>query len=344
MKKTHFTFVAIITIFSFLLIACSDDNDDDDNQNKHQITDILEFDIDINSENKSVIVETISKYLIRDFGNGVIDTLFPGEGYTHILSARAYTYPSNSMDRTFTIKLRLEEPLYVEIRGKECSNLVLDASETIQYLQLEGFNNIARFNFSNFPNLYTLIVRNWSEMQNIDVRSCVKLEKFVVSQTNISELDLSNNTDITFLDCAQNQLQSLNLSSTIDLEELWAFDNNLTHLDLSANRKLRNLSCAKNALTSLNLSGLKYLNVMRLSNNLIEKIIMDEQPDLREMSVINNLLDKAEIENLFNALPRTSDKYQTVHIFNNPGTELSDKSIAKNKGWVVDTISDRWVD
>ena len=68
------------------------------------------------------------------------------------------------------------------------------------------------------------------------------------SDNNLTELDLSGNTELLSLDCSDNTLTELDLSGNTELLSLDCSDNTLTELDLGNNTELSSLSCSGNAL------------------------------------------------------------------------------------------------
>lgn len=83
----------------------------------------------------------------------------------------------------------------------------------------------------------------------------------------LTELDVSSNTALTYLDCSGgreyieennvsviSQLTTLNVSNNPALEHLDCYNNQLTALDVSKNTQLKDLGCQSNHLTSLDLS------------------------------------------------------------------------------------------
>ena len=85
----------------------------------------------------------------------------------------------------------------------------------------------------------------------------------------LSELDLSQNTDISELNCASNNLSQLDLSNNVSLGYLECRENNLSVLDISHNPELYYLSCKNNNLSLLNLSANPLLayDVVRAEGN-----------------------------------------------------------------------------
>jgi len=79
------------------------------------------------------------------------------------------------------------------------------------------------------------------------------------SQNNLATLDVSNNTNLEQLDCSQCNLAELDVSHNKELGRLYCQDNQLTELDVFNNKNLWRLECYKNnirgtAMTALVLS------------------------------------------------------------------------------------------
>ena len=71
---------------------------------------------------------------------------------------------------------------------------------------------------------------------------------------NLTAIDPSHNTQLTYLDCSSNPLSSLDVSHNTQLTKLICSNNRLTSLDVSKNTQLEILDCYSNPLTSLDVS------------------------------------------------------------------------------------------
>jgi hypothetical protein len=90
---------------------------------------------------------------------------------------------------------------------------------------------------------------------------------YAVLINQLTSLDVSNNTALTFLSCNENQLTSLDVSNNTALTELYCAFNQLTSLDVSANPALTALTCYTNQLTSLDVSSNNALTELYCFNN-----------------------------------------------------------------------------
>ena len=147
---------------------------------------------------------------------------------------------------------------------------------------------------------------------------------YVISIDSYVEHEYSNRNphiitikgNIKYLGCAGNNLTSLNVSGCTALTELDCYYNNLTSLDVSGCTALTGLDCAGNNLTSLDVSGCTALT---------------------ELDCLGNNLTSSALNQIFRDLPQVTSGY--IHIYDNPGSETCDKSIAENKGWYVYNIT-----
>ena len=152
---------------------------------------------------------------------------------------------------------------------------------------------------------------SWSGMQNYLADDSVMtvygdITKFDCSgnYNNITGIDLSHNTIITWFSCGKNSLQDLIVSSNKALKELYCYNNSIKTLDLDSTTELTKLSCARNSISSLDLSHNKKLKWLNCSDNrltgldvssniLLEKIICHK----------NNSLSTQALDLLYCSLP-----------------------------------------
>ena len=152
---------------------------------------------------------------------------------------------------------------------------------------------------------------SWSGMQNYLADDSVMtvygdITKFDCSgnYNNVTGIDLSHNTIITWFSCGKNSLQDLIVSSNKALKELYCYNNSIKTLNLDSTTELTKLSCARNSISSLDLSHNKKLKWLNCSDNrltgldvssniLLEKIICHK----------NNSLSTQALDRLYCSLP-----------------------------------------
>jgi Leucine-rich repeat (LRR) protein len=128
---------------------------------------------------------------------------------------------------------------------------------------------------------YLKIAGNWEEGILGGIKSIKGIEAFINLDTlrchynQLSSLDLSNNTSLTFLHCNENQLSSLDVSACNALRRLVCERNLLTKLDVSNNTFLEKVICSKNQLSTLDISH--HTALMRIG--------LRDNPNLQEVCV-----------------------------------------------------------
>ena len=161
---------------------------------------------------------------------------------------------------------------------------------------------------------------NCSDLTNLDVSKCPTLED-LECEGQFTSLDLSKNTALKMLDCKA-QLTSLNAGRCTALEALYCVGNKLTSLDVSKNTALVTLWCSGNQLTSLDVS---------------------KNVEMRDLQCQGNQLSASALNALFRTLIDNSGegilgKRRNIQMTSNPGTDNCDRSIAENRGWVVNNL------
>ena len=117
---------------------------------------------------------------------------------------------------------------------------------------------------------------NRSNLTTIDVSNNTQLKELKCYHTQLSSFDVSNNTQLTYLDCSSNPLSSLDVSKNTQLTKLICFNNRLTSLDVSKNTQLEILDCSSNLLTSLDLSQNTKLTGLYCSDNNFTTATLDD--------------------------------------------------------------------
>ena len=121
-----------------------------------------------------------------------------------------------------------------------------------------------------------------------------RLKELYCSDNQLTELDVSANTQLTKLQCDKNQLTSLDLSANTNLQELRCRDNNLGSLDVSGS-DLQYFYCSNNKLTSLNLDGHDSLKYFDCSNNKLPTLEIGTKNHLKQINCQQNKLNSLDV-------------------------------------------------
>ncbi|MGV8095270.1 MAG: hypothetical protein AB2L24_25735 [Mangrovibacterium sp.] len=157
---------------------------------------------------------------------------------------------------------------------------------------------------------------------------CSQLKQLDFSNIeNLTELDLSENSSLEYVELSATGVSSLNLGENENLTNLYLDYNNITSLDVTLLKNLKFLNISYSGLTSLQLD--------ENSNSM-----------LTEVMVNNNNLSAEALDAIFTALPKPyflkskanlSTPVAVISFNGNPGSETCNPTIATEKGWKIVT-------
>jgi hypothetical protein len=159
-------------------------------------------------------------------------------------------------------------------------------------------------------------------------------------QENISNIDISKNNELIYLNCRGN-FTSLDLSKNTALKELYCNNAKLTNLDASNCTSLIHLGCRDNILTNMNVSQctlLKSLDCGSLyvgAGNQLTSLDVSKCTVLKKMVCSDNNFSSSDLNELFETLHGNTIEEKRIYIGNNPGTSGCDRQIAIEKGWHI---------
>jgi len=123
------------------------------------------------------------------------------------------------------------------------------------------------------------------------------LTRFFCNNNNLSELDVSKNTQLWWLECHNNNLTKLDVGSNTLLQNFFCNNNNLSELDVSNNTLLRLLYCHNNNLTKLDVSSNTLLQNFICNNNNLSELDVSNNTLLRGLYCHNNNLSELDVSN-----------------------------------------------
>jgi hypothetical protein len=163
-------------------------------------------------------------------------------------------------------------------------------------------------------------------------------------------------TDLTYLNCSNNQLTSLDISENLNLWGIYCSENQLTNLDVSKNMNLGVLLCDGNQLSNLDVS--KNVKLLRLScgNNQLAKLDIIKNTQLHSLSCDQNQLTHLDLSKnmVLNSIFCSSNQLTILNISaienleglyctNNPFTTICVANVEvakKNTHWKKDATAE----
>ena len=153
----------------------------------------------------------------------------------------------------------------------------------------------------DFISLDTLIC-NSCGLSQVNISNNSELIYLSVHNNNLTSLDVSNNFQLSFLNCSFNQLSELNLTSNAQLTHLNCSVNELSFIDLSNISNLIYLNAGSNQLSNINVSSNTDLVTFHCSANQISSIDISQNINLTTLGCSNNNLLCLDMKNGHNLL------------------------------------------
>ena len=127
-----------------------------------------------------------------------------------------------------------------------------------------------------------------NQLTELDVSKNTALTYLDCDSNQLTELDVSNNTALEWLDCDSNQLTSLDVSNNVALEWLECSGNKFATIDLSKNTALTVFSCESCELTSIDFSNNTALKEIWLRNNQLAELDVSKNTGISALNCSGN--------------------------------------------------------
>ncbi len=126
------------------------------------------------------------------------------------------------------------------------------------------------------------------------------LKELNCSNNQLSELDVSHNTELERLYCSYNNLQQLSLENNTNLISLSSSFNRISSLDVSNKPRLKTLNSQMNPMTQLNLTGSTALEWINVANNALTNLDLSTNVELHYVNLFDNRLTSLNVDTLSN--------------------------------------------
>lgn len=123
------------------------------------------------------------------------------------------------------------------------------------------------------------------------------LECYYDNLTTIETIDLSNNKNLSKINCIYNKLEELDVSELPLLKEFYCDGNKLQSIDVSKNKQLKDFSCKENSLGTLNVSQNTELERLVCGHNNLTELDVSENKNLKKLWCYENKLSSLDLGN-----------------------------------------------
>ncbi|TDX84395.1 T9SS type A sorting domain-containing protein [Epilithonimonas xixisoli] len=262
-------------------------------------------------------------------GNPAINT--NGDNEIQVSEAIAFTGEIDCSNKGISLLLGIE--YFTEITGLNCS------LNSIQQLDLSNNKKLINLNCSGITvDEYGYNEAPDGQIEILNLNQNTNLKKLICSGNRLTNLDISKNLQLQYLDCSYNRnynynngneeiyIRNLDTSKNTNLRHLDVHNNQISTLDISKNIELEFLNCNYNKLSNLNLSynyKLKNLQCKNYSwvegSNLISSLDLTNNVNLETLNCSGNNLTNLDISRNSNLkfLDCKENKLVSINIFYN---------------------------
>lgn len=170
-----------------------------------------------------------------------------------------------------------------------------------------------------FVNIFALTCAD-NQISELDISQNTNLTSFSCGRNNLSEIDISSNTSLTLFQCNNNYITELDLTYNVQLETIVCYSNNIDTLHIENNTQLKLLICHVNNLNELNTSSNTLLEDLWINNNNISSFDFSSNPELYHLIIDFNPLTHIDLSNnpLLWRLFCSSTSLTELDLSNNP--------------------------
>ena len=203
------------------------------------------------------------------------------------------------------------------------------------------------FGIQFFPNLKKLVCYS-NQLTELDVSKNTVLEYLDCANNQLTGLDVRQNAALQSLDCSKNQLTSLDVRQNTKLDVLWCYQNQLTELDVRQNAALEYLYCYENPLTELDVRQNAKLVNLYCNQNQLTELVVSQNAKLVDLYCNDNQLTELNLSRNNKVFRlNANNNYLTSLNVNNTSINIdnsSSKFFAKNNTYPITVGSDRTFD
>lgn len=360
MKQQKLLFVWMAVFLLTGLASCSEEDKSvfGDDFEIPELTDAntIQFTVDASSDWKVLELHTGGGRMAVEWGDGRLQKV-----ESTAIGTTTYRYGNAKSNH---VRIWAEELDFCRVEGTllSISNLRIGNLPAMKDLSLDAIKGTKSIDLSvSCPNLETLSLVYWQDLENIELSGCSKLTSVTLyNMPKLTSLELGNLPVLRDFRYSSEGLTSLSLKglpalsgvscwNCDDLSSLEVDDNNkISSLELincavssadflSKMPSLAELNCNKNKLVRLDLSKNSSIRNLDCSNNLLESIILPTDNSLISLACHANHLTASALNSVFSVLNEYHGPLHGMYkisFYDNPdGENECAKDIFQKKGW-----------
>lgn len=157
------------------------------------------------------------------------------------------------------------------------------------------------FNLSDYPNLEVFDAYAARDLRKLDPSGCPKLLKLSADVTLLEELDVTKNANLSILNISETRITDIDLSGNPVLQQFFATssgaysDYSFEKFDFSHNPKLAYLYISDNKLTELDVTQNPELTILHVSRNYLTGLDLSKNENLINVNIRKNCMGFASM-------------------------------------------------
>jgi Leucine-rich repeat (LRR) protein len=257
--------------------------------------------------NTNYTITSSETWCSYSYGEIIVAQNTTNETRTAIVTVQSTEYPDLTC---FITVIQDAEPVYMAEISTSVSGFLAVAKKIIvnwgdgkitEHNNIDSSYILHQYSTSEFRTIRIygeeLTYLRVSSVTGLNVNGCKDLTGLHCSGT-FTSLDLSNNTELTYLLFSSSILTSLDLSKNTKLTHLFYEKNyRLISLDLSNNTNLTSLECSNNQLTSLDVSNNTNLTSLKCSDNQLTSLDLSNNTKLTYLECYRSSLTSLDVSN-----------------------------------------------
>lgn len=285
----------------------------------------------LTSEYPIILLEndlTQMTYVLDDTPDGDVTVVLKVTADNHL--SISYNYNDDLLDNADYYDLSSQESLYEYLNSYEnCPELTYVPDDNFEQALIDlGYDNVLD-DYVKTSNIKDITILNLDKRGISDatgIEDFSKLSILIISQNNLTDIDLSNNDSLVELQISVNNLTTLDVSKNLNLARLYVEGNNISEIDISNNLGLTRLAISGNPLVSLDVTLHKELTRLEVNNTLLESLNVTENIKLAYLDMNN--FNAEDYQHTINSIDLTNNPELITLIANH--TKLSSIDLSNN--------------
>ena len=295
MKRLFYLMLVVLGTAAF--VSCSKDDDDNNGGGNNNGEGVITVKIEDEIEFLWIGTSALGEVITVNWGDGTTENFVSAinddeELYSDFVANLEHEYTEKG---THTITITGKNIIEFGWEALTSMSTFTNAIYSIDASKCTTLESLYCYNSGDDNGLIELNLNGCSALKSLEIEG------------DLTSLDISDCTALTYLNCYDNQLTSLDVTQNTALTELDCGGNELTSLDVAKNTALTSLNCGYNQLTSLDVT---------------------KNTALTELRCHGNQFTATEMNKIYEALPTVESGYLQCN-------ELGNWSIAEEKGWTV---------